>query len=180
MLASDIDVRTPRPAVSGILTVEQTLNEYPSESPLTPSQYDVVLTSRFSFKSQGCVVKIDRVTKMMTVGMRFKNVGTTLVRWEIEEFQVSLNDQPPPIVIYLAKRGTVEPQENLVFGETSLPGAELTDETKGQVAFSVKYGPPQRPRAFWSKEIWNFAVTPLGDDEFAIKSYVLRDSEGES
>jgi len=169
----------PGPAVSASLKVTQSPREYPPDPPITPSQWELVLASKFSFKSQGPEFKIHLAESTVSVGMRFKNIASNLIRWEMERFQVSRNDRPPSTTIYLTTRGTLEPQEAMVFGETDLPDFDPKVVVEGRVDFRSLYGPPQRPRAFWFEETWNFTMTPRGDGKFETRYYKARESEGE-
>jgi hypothetical protein len=168
----------PGPAVSASLTVTQTPRKYPTDPPMTPSQWESVLASKYSVKSQEPVFNIHRDESKVTVGMRFKNIGSSLIRWEMEGFQVSRSDRPPGVTL-LTTRGTLEPQEAMVFGETALPDIDPTIAIEGRLDFRSLYGPPQRPRAFWFEETWNFTITPLGDGKFETRYYKARESEGE-
>jgi hypothetical protein len=114
---------------------------------MTPSQWESVLASKYSVKSQEPVFNINRDESKVTVGMRFKNIGSSLIRWEMEGFQVSRSDRPPGVTL-LTTRGTLEPQEAMVFGETALRDTDPTIAIEGRLDFRSLYGPPQRPRAF--------------------------------
>jgi hypothetical protein len=167
----------PGPAVSASLKVTQSPREYPPDPPITPSQWELVLASKFSFKSQGPEFKIHLAESTVSVGMRFKNIASSLIRWEMERFQVSRNDLPPSTTLYLTTRGTLEPQETMVFGETTLPDFDPSIVIEGRLDFRSLYGPPQRPRAFWFEETWNFTITPLGDGKFETRYYKAREGE---
>ena len=102
------EARRPGPAVRAVLTVHQPPHQYPPDPPMTEAQREIVRASRYAWKSLRCTVNIKRDESRACFGLLFKNIGPTPMRWEFQEFRVSVNDEPEgPVALYLSRRGTL-------------------------------------------------------------------------
>jgi hypothetical protein len=169
----------PGPAVGVRMSILQAPRTYAPEPTMTAAERQVVLLSRYSFKSQIAEAQFHLSANTVQIGIRFKNVGPTVIRWEMETFEVSMSTEPAPIVIYLTNRGTLGAQEDMLFQGPLFGNLDHTMPISGRVLFSAMYGPPQRPRAFRSKEVWQVEILPEGDIKYTTRAYKVNESEEE-
>jgi hypothetical protein len=144
----------------------------------TPFQQSVA-AARFAFVSKVLEIEIKRGERALNASMRFKNVGPGHLRWEMEQYRTTVNDRANGATIYLTKRGTVEPGDDVVWPGPAVSEIDLTQELNGLVEFSFLYGPPQQPKAYRTKESWRFVLTPNENEPngFGMHSYRSRESD---
>jgi len=148
----------------------------PAQSTTTTPSDPAIVAAAYALVSSKLEIVINATASTITVGMRFKNVGPSHLRWEMENFRTEIEGQTVPLALYLTKRGTLGSGDDLLFQCGNNP-VDLVHEIKGQLEFSVLYGPAQAPRARRSQETWRFELKPDGQGGFTTNTYKARNSD---
>ena len=78
-----------------------------------------LLATRYALVSQGLSCSLKPAEQSMTVGMTFKNVGPTHLRWKVKSFIVEIEHQPQNTVLFLTREGTVGAEDSFGFETTN-------------------------------------------------------------
>jgi hypothetical protein len=130
----------------------------------------------YSLVSRKLELVFQQADSTVTVGMRFENVGPSHLRWQMEIFRVSIEDQKALVSLFLVRQGTLGVGHDFLYESKNNP-VDLTKQTKGQLEFSFLYGPPQHPQARRLHELWRFEVTPQEEGDPKLYAYKGRTSD---